>query len=50
MELIISTISICLSVFNLLVVTGVIIVKKPAKDKYKEFRDPVTGLLGRKRK
>jgi len=50
MELIIATIAMCLSVFNLLVVIGVITVKKAGKDKYKDFRDPTTGLLRGKQK
>jgi hypothetical protein len=48
MELIISTIAICLSTFVLLVQLDIIRIKKepePKKDKFKDFRDPVTGLL-----
>ena len=44
MELIISTIAICLSVFVLLVQLDIIRIKKPI-DKFKDFRDPETGLL-----
>lgn len=45
MELIISTIAICLSTFVLLVQLDIIRIKKTQKDKFKDFRDPMTGLL-----
>ena len=44
MELIISTIAICLSTFVLLVQLDIIRIKKQV-DKFKDFRDPQTGLL-----
>jgi hypothetical protein len=50
MELIISTIAICVSVFTLLIVLNVIQVQKFKKDKFEDFRDPVTGLLTGKRR
>lgn len=49
-QLIIALAALFLAVFNLLIHLNVIIVRKAEKDKYKEFRDPVTGLLRGKQK
>ena len=44
MTTVIAVLALCIAIFDLLVHIGVIIIK-PRKDKFKEFRDPTTGLL-----
>jgi hypothetical protein len=44
LALIIGTIALCLSVFCLLQIIGVVRVKTKTEDKYEKYRDPVTGL------